>query len=237
MVDSLSAAWNDAASRWIEWARTPDHDSYWIFHRRRFLELTPEPGRLTIDVGCGEGRVGRDLVARGHVVIGVDSSPILVQACVEHPDGHPAVVGDAVRLPFPTEIADRVIGFMSFHDLDDLEAAVREVARVLAPRGLFHLSLVHPLNSAGSWSEAEEGELPAFVIDGSYMETFGYTDHVERDGLTMTFHSRHRPLAQYTRALAQAGFVIETLEEVTDPDSERRWSRVPLFLHIIARRL
>lgn len=75
----------------------------------------------------------------------------------------------------------------------------------------------------------------AFVIADSYMDPFGYTDHVERDGLEMRFHSRHRPLTSYTEALADAGFVIERLEEVTDARSPLKWARVPLFLHIVAR--
>jgi hypothetical protein len=58
---TLRQAWDDQAENWLRWARTPGHDSYWRFHGRRFLELIPEPGRLTIDVGAGEGRLSRDL--------------------------------------------------------------------------------------------------------------------------------------------------------------------------------
>lgn len=235
VADGLSEAWEDVASQWIAWVREPDHDSYWTFHRRRLLELVPEPGRLTIDVGCGEGRVGRDLEARGHTVIGVDSSPSLVRACADHPDGHPALVGDAARLPLRTGIADVAVAFMSLHDVDDLEGAVAEVARVLCDGGRLHVAIVHPLNSAGSWSQDPAGGPQAFVVDGSYMDTFRYSDHVERDDLTMAFHSHHRPLGTYSRALTGAGFVIERLDEVTDDESIGRWARVPLFLHIIAR--
>ncbi len=235
MARSLSEDWDHIAPKWIDWAREPGHDSYWVFHRECFLDLVAEPGRLTLDVGCGEGRVGRDLEARGHNVIGVDHSAMAVEACVAHADGHPAAIGDAARLPFGTAVADLVVGFMSFHDLDDLEGAVREAARVLGVGGRIHLALVHPINSAGAWSAERDGEPQVFVIDGSYLETFRYADHVERDGLEMTFHSCHRPLGDYVRALAAAGFVIESMEEVTDDDSAR-WSRVPLFLHIIAER-
>lgn len=33
-----------------------------------------EPGRLTVDVGCGEGRLGRVLVGSGHRVVGFDAN-------------------------------------------------------------------------------------------------------------------------------------------------------------------
>lgn len=237
MGDPLSAQWDHVAAQWTAWAREPDHDSYWTFHRRRFLELVPAAGKLTVDVGCGEGRVGRDLVRRGHNVVGVDSSSAMVQACVAHPDGHPALVGDAARLPLGSATADVIVAFMALHDVDDLEGAVGEAARVLDGQGRLHVAIVHPINSAGSWSGDATHGRGSFVIDDSYMDSFTYSDHVERDGLEMTFHSRHRPLTSYARALAGAGFVIERLEEVTDAGSTSKWARVPLFLHIVARRL
>lgn len=70
----LRDAWERNAADWVRWARKPDHDSYWRFHRERFLDLVPPPGRLTIDVGCGEGRVTRDLKELGHRAVGVDAS-------------------------------------------------------------------------------------------------------------------------------------------------------------------
>jgi SAM-dependent methyltransferase len=236
MALSLSDAWRENASRWIAWARTPGHDSYWRFHRRRFLDLVPGPGRLTVDVGCGEGRVGRDLTARGHTVVGIDASAALAQACASHAHGHPAAVGDAAQLPVRDDVADLVVAFMSLHDVDDLQGAVTEAARILRAGGRFHVAIVHPINSAGTFTEQPDDIEAPFVITGSYTDTFRYADDIERDGLTMTFHSYHRPLTSYARALRNAGFVIETLEEVTDDDPADRWSRVPLFLHLIASR-
>jgi hypothetical protein len=55
----------------------------------------------------------------------------------------------------------------------------------------------------------------------------------------MVFTSVHRPLREYTRALFDAGFLIEDLREVPEPpeetvDRRKRWQRLPLFLHIRA---
>jgi hypothetical protein len=52
----------------------------------------------------------------------------------------------------------------------------------------------------------------------------------------MTFHSAHRPLDAYSRALERSGFLIEAIREVTVDDPEDRWKRIPLFLHLRARR-
>jgi hypothetical protein len=44
-------------------------------------------------------------------------------------------------------------------------------------------------------------------------------------------------LHDYTDALGDAGLVIERLREVTDPDPDDKWHRIPLFLHLRARRV
>ncbi|MBN9274578.1 MAG: DUF983 domain-containing protein, partial [Mesorhizobium sp.] len=53
----LREVWETHATEWIEWARAAGHDSYWTFHRDQFLQIVPPPGRRTIDIGCGEGRL------------------------------------------------------------------------------------------------------------------------------------------------------------------------------------
>jgi hypothetical protein len=59
----------------------------------------------------------------------------------------------------------------------------------------------------------------------------------------MTFHSRHRPLESYFLALEAADLMVEALREPSVPEhairspASRRWQRMPLFLHIRARRL
>ena len=59
---------------------------------------------------------------------------------------------------------------------------------------------------------------------------------MERDGLPMRFESEHRPIESYSRALEAAGFAIEAIREVGDPDPADKWSRIPLFLDLLAVR-
>ena len=50
----------------------------------------------------------------------------------------------------------------------------------------------------------------------------------------MTFHSEHRPLEAYVEVLADAGFLIERIRELTEPDQAHRWNQVPMFRHVRA---
>jgi SAM-dependent methyltransferase len=234
----LLAAWEQNAPGIIAWFRTPNHDSYWLYHREQFFDLLPPPGRLTLDIGCGEGRLSRDLKARGHTVVGLDGSPTMVAAARQAAPEIEVVLGDAAALPFPDGHADLAIAFMSLQDIDDAAGAIREAARVLEPGGRLCIAIVHPFGSAGQF-EGDEADSP-FVVRGSYLDRFRWRDDFDRDGLQATFESEHRPIGWYFAALESAGLLVERLRETDVPDDalklsrSRRWQRLPLFLHVRA---
>jgi SAM-dependent methyltransferase len=234
----LAAAWEQHASEFVAWARTPDHDSYWHFHRDLFLELVPAPGRRTLDLACGEGRLSRDLKAGGHDIVGVDRSPAMLAAGREADAGIETHLADAAALPFDDGSFDLVIAFMSLQDIEDFAGAIREAARVLEPGGRFCMAIVHPLNSAGLFA-GRDADSP-FTIAGSYLDAHYYADDLARDGLEVTLVSAHRPVQDYTEAVADAGLLIERLREPAVPEHarlqphSRRWQRLPLFLHLRA---
>lgn len=225
---SLRDAWEDQAENWVRWARAPGHDSYWRFHREQFLSSLPPPGRLTLDLGCGEGRVTRDLRDLGHRVVGVDLAPSMVAAAREaDPDGE-YVEADVAALPFDDGAADLAIAFMTLMDMEQMPQAVSEIARVLEPAGRFAAAVVHPINSSGRFVPRQGDDDAPFVIE-SYLEQRRYSDYLERRGLEMTFESIHFTLEDYSRALEAGGFVIAQARELYD-DENPRWKRVPLFL-------
>ena len=71
--------WEPDAENWVRWARTPGHDAYWYYCEGFFADFVPPPGKRTVEIGCGEGRVARDLAARGHRVAALDTSHTLVR--------------------------------------------------------------------------------------------------------------------------------------------------------------
>jgi SAM-dependent methyltransferase len=229
---SLREAWEAEAGRWIAWARAPGHDSYWQFHRDAFFAGLPAPPLRVVDIGCGEGRVSRDLKARGDEVIGVDGSATLIAAAREADPGGTYLVADAAAIPLPAASADLAIAFMSPQDIDDLDGAMREAARILVPGGHVRMAIVHPLNSAGRFTTDEPAA--TFEVRGSYLDERRYADTFERDGLAMTFVSHHRSLQQVARAVFAAGLLIDSLAEppATNQPPGDRWRRLPLFLHV-----
>ena len=232
--------WEAEAGKWAAFARTPGHDSsHDDINVPALLELLPEPGHRTLDLGCGEGRVTRFLRSLGHRVAGADASPTMVRLAVGHQHAAPAVLADAAALPFRDAAFDLVVAYMCLHDMDLMPQALAEVARVLAPGGRLCASIPHPINSAGVF-RGRDGDAP-FLIEGSYLDTAPADWVADSDGIRMTFHSEHRPLEAYSRALEAAGLLIEAIRETRTPDAavaadpgKRRWQRIPLFLHLRA---
>jgi SAM-dependent methyltransferase len=234
---TLRDAWDEQADDWAAFARTPGHDRA---HERlnfpAFLELLPPPRGRTLDIGCGEGRVGAVLAERGYDVVGVDSSPRMVELASER---HEAILADAAALPFEDSSFALAVAYMSLMNVDDLEGVVVEAARVLEPGGQLCAAVLHPLFAAGAWTDKE-----------SVDSTFAVTDYFagaltplesSRDGIRVTFYDRPLPLSRYAAALERAGLLVEALREPTPDDAyvrERplasRLRRVPIYLHFRA---
>jgi SAM-dependent methyltransferase len=219
---SLRESWDRSAADWIRWARSREHDVlFWEVNLPALLGLVPPPGRMTVDVGCGEGRVARELIGRGHRVVGIEGSPALAAAAREAAPAPEVHVADAAAIPLEDEVADLAVASMSLLNIDDMPAAVREVARVLAPGGRFVFSIPHPGMSAKPLGDDARA--------GDYFAEYEYLETREGGGLSMTFHDRHRPLSAYFSALEAAGLLVEALREPAPADRTR-----PLFLLVRA---
>jgi len=221
---TLRASWDREAADWVRWARDPALDHwFWRVTLPALLDLVPPPKRLTVDVGCGEGRVARELIARGHRVVGVEGSPALADAARAADPSFEVHVADAAAMPLGDAVADAAVASMSLLNMDDLDGVLREVARVLEPGGRFAFTIPHP-----SLSAKPLGDDPRA---GDYFAEYEYAEVRERGGLRMTFHDRHRPLERYFGALDAAGLLVEALRE---PRPEGR--REPMFLAVRALR-
>ncbi len=101
------------------------------------------PDAFVVDVGCGTGSALRRLaprVPKGRLV-GVDPVPRMLAIARERastdPNGHRIEFAEAPaeRLPLEDGVADLVLAFDSIDHWSDLDAGLREVARVLRPGG------------------------------------------------------------------------------------------------------
>ena len=213
-----SERWQAQAEEWATWADAQREDDVLPL----FYEFLPRARRRTLDLGCGEGRVTRELRRRGHDAVGVDVAPLLIELARERDRDGGYLVAAAERLPFEDASFDLVVAFNVLMNVDQPARAVDEAARVLAPRGRLCASIVHPLASAGTW----DGD--AFVIH-RYLEERAHEDRVG----DLVFANLHAPLETWAGWLADGGFVIESVREVPRASRGDR-NRLPMFLYVRA---
>ena len=96
-----------------------------------------------LEVGCGTGalwsKTDQALPELRRLVLADYSTAMVTAARGNAPEvasGPMCVVADAQRLPFPNGIFDAVLFFHMRYDVDDIDAALSEIARVVRPEGV-----------------------------------------------------------------------------------------------------
>ena len=184
--------------------------------------LDPKPGERVLDLGCGDGVLTEQLVARGCRVVAVDSSPEQVWAALER--GLDARLGEATDLEFQQEF-DAVFSNAVLHWVTAPDAVVDSVWNALKPGGRFVaefggsgcvLSIREALAQALDTRGVEAGRL-----DPWYFPTaIEYETRLKARGFTvdsLTVFPRPTPLPSDIRSWLQI-FAQPFLKGVPEPE-------------------
>lgn len=232
----MAGEWDEETENWLRWARTPGFDAYWYYRDAFFDSVVPSPSgnRRTLEIGCGEGRVARDLAERGHHVTALDTAGGLVEHARDADPEGLYLVSDGARLPIRSGSFELVVAYNALQVVADMRPTVQECARVLRASGHLCFCVTHPVTDMGHW--LDDTDAPPFTVRSQYFESTRVEDTIERDGLRVTFRGWTYTLEDYALALNDAGFVIEIIREpVPLPESRyQRWSKLPLFMNIRA---
>jgi SAM-dependent methyltransferase len=101
------------ASHWIEnRARWPLMEKNWL---DRFRALLP-PAAPVLDIGCGSAEpMAAYLLANGHPVVGVDSSPAMIEACRQRFPAQQWIVADMRALALQQSFSGMLAWDSFFH--------------------------------------------------------------------------------------------------------------------------
>ena len=230
----MDNGWTQSADAWI--ASQGDHGD---FGRRYVLDpvmlpraLAASPSRA-LDVGCGEGRFCRQLAEAGVAATGLEPTPALVGAARARGPGGQYLRGVAEHLPFAGGSFDLVVSYLTLIDIADSDAAIREMARVLAPGGTLLIANLSGFSSASAddgWCRSLLGHRRHYPIDRYLQERAMW---VEWRGIRIVNH--HRPMRRYMQALLAAGLTLTWFDEpepVTGAPADRaaQYRRVPWFV-------
>jgi demethylmenaquinone methyltransferase/2-methoxy-6-polyprenyl-1,4-benzoquinol methylase len=127
MFDRISPVY-DAMNR----VMTAGLDRRW---RRLTAEAVVAPGDEVLDACCGTGDLALAAERAGGRVTGLDFSERMLERARRKSASVRWVRGDALALPFADESFDAVTVGFGIRNVDDLEAGLRELVRVLRPGG------------------------------------------------------------------------------------------------------
>jgi ubiquinone/menaquinone biosynthesis C-methylase UbiE len=137
---------------------------------------SPQAGERVLDVACGTGIVARlaaSLVGAIGQVAGLDVSPAMLAVARAHTALSATTIrwqeGNAMALPFPDGVFDVVLCQHGLQFFPDRAASVREMCRVLVPRGralaiVFQALTRHPIYESLIESLARHLSVPVSAL-------------------------------------------------------------------------
>lgn len=140
----------DLESGYTTWSETYDHpteldpDPIQALEgpvMRKFIDGLPDGPVL--DAACGTGRHTQYLVDKGHKVLGVDGNAAMLEHAKKKIPDADFEVGDLSKLPAEDASYGAITCGLAFGHVEDLHAAAKEIARVLAPGGMAAVSAPH----------------------------------------------------------------------------------------------
>lgn len=211
--------------------------------------LALKEGDSVLDLACGPGVLGRRLSPSTQYQ-GVDLSRSFIKTAqaADKAEQHRYLMADITH---PLSIVKRDFShctlILALQNVEDPKSIFKNAAAHLKPSGRFLIVMNHPcfrIPRQSSWKVDPEQKVQYRRIDRySSPLSIPIQAHPGKGGQSETTWSFHSPLAVYSQALYEAGFVIELMEEWhSDKKSSgsaarmenRSRDEIPLFLAIRA---
>jgi len=208
------------AYHWKEYASlNPRHRNAFLRARiaiaLNHLKKIPRNARI-LDVGCGDGLLECLLAKKMPAthITGIDSSKKAITLAAEKAreqnlSNVDFMISDAYKLPFSNETFDAVVSLDVIEHLDDTDAFLKELARVLKPGGTLHVGT--PIRT------------PGMMFDALHAKEFSIselTQYLKNHSLTIDNIALSHPLWLYRLHRTRLGrLCINTLSLLWNPFS------------------
>ena len=250
---SLSTSWDNVAGWYDRHVGAHGNEHQRLLAIPAVLELLSlSSGESVLDIGAGQGVLAPFIAEAGACYTGIDSSERLVRAARRRHGALGRFLSvDARRLQEVKELKegsfDAAVFLLSLQDMDPLVDVLRSAAWSVRAGGRLVVLMTHPcfrVPRQSGWGWDSERKLQYRRID-RYLTPLAVpmAPHVHGRKGTAT-KCFHRPLSAYAAALADTGFVIDSLQEIAGLHSHARRDQtqacarpnteIPLFLALRA---
>lgn len=207
-----------------------------------FMEMLGSyAGKTVLDLGCGDGGFGAELLAGGaQSYTGVEASARMAALARERllSVGGTLYHDTIESWAYPETAFDLVVSRLALHYTDHIEQTFARVYAALKPGGRWVFSVEHPVLTSSNAAATASGRRYEWIVD-DYFNT-GARNVTWMGSAVIKFH---RTVEDYFTALQQTGFTVEQLREsrprpenFTDAELYERRTRIPLFLFLAARK-
>lgn len=215
---------------------------------RAILARLPAGQRLTVlDAGCGNGWLTHELQKAGHRPFGCDASAALIGNAKELYPEIAFTVADLTKpLPYPQEQFDAAVLNMVIHDLEDQQAALKNIFGIIKSGGFVIATAVNPYYGypVGVWKRGLWGFLlrkkPTLKLQEFYNRlktkkdrSYTWNEHL---------HSRFYSLSEHLNNFVNAGFSLNFYQELHSHDDQHfnlhyQLNRYPIIILIEFKKL
>ncbi len=254
----VAAYWDQNADSWSPRVRGGIDVYREFYNNPAILEFIGDvAGQRVLDAGCGEGHNTRILARRGARMTGVDLSARMIEHARAEERREP--LGIRYEVASFSDLAlldagafDAAASFMALMDGPDFAGAMREIYRVLKPRGRLTFSILHPCfaTKGFTWLHDEQGvengiRVAAYFDSTPWVERWKFSGAPDAPDAEMFAVPRFdRTLSEYVNGILDAGFSLERIHEPRPSEQAcsehpflRKWrEHAPLFLYFRAVR-
>ena len=149
----MAEIFDDWPEKYDLWFETPMGRLIKEYESKLVLRmLTPTPGEVILDAGCGTGIFTADILETGARVVGLELAFTMLSRALAKFEGQAfqPVIGDMRRLPFVDASFHKAISITAIEFVQDARVAIKELFRVTKPGGLI---IVATLNSLSPWAK------------------------------------------------------------------------------------
>lgn len=211
------------------------------------LKMTPESQLL--DVGCGQGVLGRT-IHRDIAYVGIDASRDLVNLAKRMDQNlkHKYIHANASRpLPLEKESFTHAACLLALQNMEEPKKAIFEISKLLKKGGVFVIVLNHPafrIPRQTGWGVHSNQVQYRWVNGYMGMQKIPIVMHPGKHNSPVTY-SYHYPISDYVSMLTGAGFVITGIDEWTSDKKSagptakaenKARAEIPLFMAIRAEK-
>lgn len=147
---------NDWPEKYDQWFETPLGRLIKGYESKLILRmLTPEPGEMILDAGCGTGIFTAAILEVGARVVGLELALTMLRRALDRCGDQlfQPVIGDMRRLPIVDATFDKAVSITAIEFIQDAKIAIEELFRVTKPGGSV---VVATLNALSPWARRRE---------------------------------------------------------------------------------